>query len=326
MGDGESVESADQSQMDNTVKRSQELLDSKILITGATGQVAAAVVRELVKTNRICALGRFRGKRGAAARERLVKSGVACIEADIAEDSFDDLPADLDYVLNFANVKSFDGSFDYDLAANVEGVGRLMSRLQGIKGFLHCSSTAVYQAAGAEPRNESDALGDNHRAVMPTYSICKIAAESMVRFAARQWRIPTTIARLNVPYGDFGGWPAFHLDMIAAGQAIEVHENGPSFFNPIHEDDYVADLLPLLDAADTTATVVNWGGTEMVSIEEWSTFLGECIGREPKFTRTTNALESVVIDTAKMRKILPERQVHWRDGMRRLVEARQPSR
>lgn len=58
---------------------------------------------------------------------------------------------------------------------------------------------AVYQYAGHDPLAEDAPLGDNHRSMFPTYSICKIAAESVVRFVARQFAIPTTIARLSVP-------------------------------------------------------------------------------------------------------------------------------
>ena len=70
-------------------------------------------------------------------------------------------------------------------------------------------------------------------------SISKIAAEAVAAFCAREWKLPTTIARLNVPYGDEGGWPFFHLLMMQAGQPIPVHEKAPSSFKPIHEDDIV---------------------------------------------------------------------------------------
>ena len=96
--------------------------------------------------------------------------------------------------------------------------------------------------------------------MLPTYSICKIAAETVARFAAREWRIPTIIARLSVPYGDNGGWPWFHLMMMKGGVEIPVHPDGPNLFNPIHEDDYVAQIPRLLELASVPATVVNWGG------------------------------------------------------------------
>ena len=246
-----------------------EVKGAKILVTGATSQVGLPVARELAKANEVYGLGRLRRPQE---RKLLEDLGVTPVPADLVSDDFAALPPKLDYVLNFAVVKT--GDFDHDLAANVEGVGRLMSRCVGVKAFLHCSSTAVYEPNGHHAFKESDPLGDNHRAIFPTYSICKIAAESMVKFGARQWRIPSTIARLNVPYGDNGGWPAFHLEMILGRMVIEVGAEGPSIYNPIHEDDYIRTIPRLLDVAGTTATVVNWGGSDEASIEEWCALHG----------------------------------------------------
>lgn len=293
--------------------------DARILITGATSQVGLPVARELAKSNTVFGLGRLRRP-----EERALLTGIDVepVSADLVTDDFAKLPRSLDYVINFAVVKT--GSFDHDLAANAEGVGRLMSRLGGIRGFLHCSSTAVYQADGHRAFKETDPLGDNHRAIFPTYSICKIAAESMVKFAARQWNIPTTIARLNVPYGDNGGWPAFHLEMILGGMAIDVHADAPSIYNPIHEDDYVATIPRLLAVASVPATIVNWGGSEEASIEDWCRYIGTLIGVEPKLHPTEKTIPSVRIDTTRMLELIGPTRVGWKDGVRRMIRARHP--
>jgi nucleoside-diphosphate-sugar epimerase len=146
----------------------------------------------------------------------------------------------------------------------------------------------------------------------------------MARAGARQWGLPTTIARLNVPYGDNGGWPLFHLEMILAGQPISVHSNAPSIFNPIHEDDIVAMVPRLLEVAAVPATIVNWAGKDAVSIEEWSEYLGRLVGREPRFEHTDLALESVTTDNDRLRELVGETTVDWRDGMRRMVAAHHP--
>jgi UDP-glucuronate 4-epimerase len=292
---------------------------ARILITGATSQVGLPVARELAKSNEVFGLGRLR--RGEE-REHLASIGVTPVSADLVTDEFADLPSSLDYVINFAVVKT--GNFDHDLAANAEGVGRLMSRLAGIKAFLHCSSTAVYQADGHRAFKETDPLGDNHRAIFPTYSICKIAAESMVKFAARQWGIPATIARLNVPYGDNGGWPAFHLEMILGGMEIDVYADAPSIYNPIHEDDYIATIPRLLSAASVPATIVNWGGTEEASIEDWCRYMGTLVGIEPKLNPTRNTIPSVRIDTTRMLELIGPTRVGWKAGILRMVRARHP--
>ena len=297
------------------------LQGDKILVTGPTSQVALPVLRELAKDNEVWGLARFRQEEG---RERVKALGARTVAVDLATGSFDELPNDFDVVLHFAVVKS--GDFDYDLQVNAEGVGRLMAHLgrgRAPRAFLHCSSAGVYQYAGHEMLSETSPLGDNHRAMLPTYSICKIAAESVVRFAAREWQIPTVIARFSVPYGDNGGWPWFHLMMMNAGTQIPVHPDKPNLFNPIHEDDYIAQIPHVLGLASVPASVVNWGGRQS-SIEEWCAILGELTGLEPRFGYTDQTIGSVTLDLAHMHETLGEAKVSIRDGLRRMVEARNP--
>jgi nucleoside-diphosphate-sugar epimerase len=291
----------------------------KILITGPAGQVAFPLARALAREHEVWGLARFGRKRD---RERLEAAGVRCVAGDLAEGRFDGLPRDVDQVLNFAVAKS--GDFDRDLAANAEGLGLLMAHCRGARALLHCSSTAVYQPAGHELLSETHPLGDNHRVFMPTYSICKIAAESMARFVARAFSIPTTIARLNVPYGDAGGWPALHLEQVLAGTPIAVSPEQPNLYNPIHEDDILAMLPRLLAIASVPARVVNWAGSEAASIEEWCAYLGALVGREPRFAVTDRTIGSVAVDTKRMHALVGETRVPWRDGMRRMLRARHP--
>ncbi len=297
------------------------LQGEKLLITGPASQVAFPLARELAKHNEVYGLARFGNP---ADRARVEALGVKCVAADLASDSFASLPDDFTYVLNFAVVKSQDGNFEYDLAANAEGAGRLMYHCRKARAWLQCSSAGVYQYAGHHPLKESDPLGDNHRAILPTYSICKIAAETMARFGARQWEIPTTIARLSVPYGDNGGWPALHLDWMIADRPIPVYPDRPNRFNPLHEDDYIAHIPGLLRIASVPATTLNWGGSEPASIEEWCEYMGDLTGLEPKLLYTEKTIGSITVDLTRMHELLGRTRVHWRDGIRRLVQARHP--
>ena len=288
-----------------------DLQKKKILITGPTGQVAKPVVEHFAKIADVYALARFRK---ASERAEIEALGATTVQADLADPgSFADLPADFDYVLNFAVVKT--GDFAYDLAANAEGVGHLMAHCHSAKAFLHVSSTAVYEYGGQAPRTEQAPLGDNHRVMFPTYSIAKIAAESVCRFAARQYQLPTTIARLSVPYGDNGGWMYFHLLMMQQGIPIDLHPDKPNFYNPIHVNDYIEKIPYLLAAASAEATTVNFGGSQKVSIEQWCAYLGELTGFSPVFQDNPQAFGSLCIDTQKMHSLLGETRVDWREGI-----------
>lgn len=293
-----------------------DLRGTKVLVTGATGQVGAPVAEQLAATAEVWAVARFSDP---AARERLERAGVRCVVGDMEAGEYDDVPDDVDYVLDFAVAKTND--FDRDLRANGEGLGLLMRHCAAARAFLHCSSTAVYEPDGHRSFVETDPLGDNHRpfGFMPTYSIAKIAAEVVARFAARAYELPTTIARLSVPYGDDFGWPLFHLAMMRAGHPVPVHVNAPSLYNPIHVDDIVRSIPALLGAASVPATIVNWAGNDQVSIEEWCAHLGELAGVEPTFAPTTQTIESVACDVTRFQSIAGPCTVGWRDGFARMV-------
>lgn len=290
-----------------------------VLITGPTSQVALPITLALAKANRVIGLARFRD---GAERERLGAAGVECIAVNLADGDFSAVPTEVDYVLNFAVVKS--GRWEVDLRANAEATGLLMAHGASATAFLHCSSTGVYQHAGTHQLVETDPLGDNHRVIMPTYSIAKIAAEAVVRTMARHLNVPTTIARLNVPYGDTGGWPLFHLEMILAGQPVPVHPDRPNLFNPIHADDIVASIPALLGAASVPATIVNWGGTEQVALEDWVEYLGGLAGREVTLVETDTTIGGVTINLTKMHELIGPTSVAWREGLRRMVTASHP--
>jgi nucleoside-diphosphate-sugar epimerase len=292
---------------------------SKILITGPTGQVAAPIARALAADNEVWGIARFTD---TAAREGLEQAGIRCHTVNLAAGDFSGVPTDFEYVLNLAVAKS--GRWDKDLAANAESVGLLMAHCREARAFLHASSAAVYDPPDDEPRTERTALGDNHKSLFPTYSISKIAGEVVARSMARVLGLPTIVARLNVPYGDNGGWPFYQMEMMLAGAPIPVPPGGPARYNPIHEDDVFATLPKLLEAASVPATTVNWCGEQTVSLQDWCTYIGSLIGREPVFELSEQALRGGPTDVTLMRELVGGTTVDWRDGIRRMVSAFHP--
>jgi UDP-glucuronate 4-epimerase len=293
---------------------------AKILVTGITSEVAKPVAISLAKENEVYGAARWRD---AAAREPFEAQGIKTVTVDLVKGDLSGLPEDVDYVAHFAVVKS--NKWPIDLDGNVGGVLLLMERFQTAKAFLHCSTTAVYQPDGHTEFTEDSPLGDNHRDYfLPTYSISKIAAEGAVRHGARRYNLPTTIARLNVPYGDGGGWPFIHLLMMEAGQDVAVHANAPSVFQPLHSDDIVATVPRLIEIAGVPPTTVNWGGDEKVSVEEWTAYLSELTGLPANLVTSPNSLESVELNLDKMHELVGRSTVSWKDGFRRMVEALRP--
>jgi nucleoside-diphosphate-sugar epimerase len=295
--------------------------NARIVITGATGQVGLPLTRALARENTVFAVGRFADP---ADGQKIAALGAEPVRGDLATGDLSAVPSDVDLVLNFAVVRSSAPEFDADLAMNAEGAGLLFAHCRPKRAFVHCSSAAVYQWKNGEPLREGDPLGDHHRVMMPTYSLCKIAAEAVVRFCARQWRTPTIIARLGVPYGDNGGWPWYHLMMMKAGVPIPVHPSGPNRFPLFHEDDLARTLDALIEAASVPATVLNWAGSEDTSIEAWCGELARLTGLAAKLDRTEKALAPLPLDVSALEARAGKSRVAWRDGLRRMLVARNP--
>jgi len=294
----------------------------RYLVTGVTSDVAKPVAAALAADagNEVYGAARLRDP---AARAELESLDVKPATLDIVRGDLDDLPAKVDYVLHFAVVKS--GKWPVDLDGNVGGLALLMERYADARGFLHCSSTAVYQPNDHVAFDEDSPLGDSHRNYyLPTYSISKIAAEAVARHGARRWNLPTTIARLNLPYGDHGGWPLFHFAMMEAGRPVAVHPDTPNLFHPIHTDDIVAMIPRLLEIASVPVTVVNWGGDERVSVEEWCAYLSELTGVPAVLEPSEESLASVALNLDRMHELVGHTTVGWRDGFRRMLEAQRP--
>lgn len=291
------------------------LSGAKVLLTGPTGQVAEPIVDAYAPMCDLHALARFSKEDDEAS---LKSKGVTTHKIDLAGGDLKSLPNDFDYVINLAVVKS--GNFDYDLRANAEGAGRLMLHCKNVKAFMHCSSTAVYEYAGHEPRKEDSPLGDNHRAMFPTYSIAKISAETVVRFTARQFGIPTTIARLSVPYGDNGGWPFWHTMMMQNDIPIDVHPEKPNVYNPLHASDYIEKIPRLLAAATSDVCTLNFGGSQAVAIEEWCGYIAELTGLSPNYKESPTAFGSLQIDTGAMHAAIGSTSMDWKQGIHSMLQ------
>lgn len=307
------------------VTNEPQITNQRILITGVTGWVAGPLAKSLAEQgNTVFGAARFSDPAGRQPWEQV---GVNTVSIDLEKGRLEEVPHDLDLVLHFAVAKS--SSFEQAFAANAYGSADLLEiaaqRSNALK-FFHCSSTAVYEPKDHEPRQETDLLGDSHRPMpgMPTYSISKIAGEVLVTHTARRLGVPTVIARLNVPYGDNYGWMAFHLMMMERDIPVPVHVNQPTSYTPIHAEDIARSIPYLLDFAGDPANIVNWGGDQVVSIEEWCDEMGRLTGLVPTFNPTTATIASIVPDLSKLHSVGFHSRIDWHDGIRRQVAQMRP--
>jgi nucleoside-diphosphate-sugar epimerase len=299
------------------------LTGKKILITGATGQVARPVAEALAKDNEVWCLGRFGD---AEARQELLSHGIRTWRWDMGTECLDGLPDDFTHVMHSAFHRGDGRDFNATVDINCGAIGRLMMHCRRAEAFLFVSTGAVYAHQSLDHRyTETDALGG--RALwFPTYPICKIASEGTVRALATTLSLPTTIARLNVAYGPYGhgGVHILFLRKIIAGQPIEIPQVGQNWCSPIHTDD-VARQVPLLwSVATAPALVVNWGGDDVVGMTDAMNYLAQLSGSAAIYANSDVTRETHAFDNTLRKSLIGECTVGWRDGFRRTLEVHLP--
>jgi UDP-glucuronate 4-epimerase len=294
------------------------VLDSeKILITGATGKIAFPIARALAQHNEVWGAARLRNP---ADRDKLMTAGIMPIALDMSTGDLSGLPDDFTYVFHAA-VDTGAGEWTACVKTNAHNSGELLYHCRRAKGFVFCSTGSVYGYQGPRPLKESDPPGVPLRA---NYSFSKIAAESVCTWIADRHRIPLTIIRICSTYGPEGGAPADRLEMMLAHKPIRLYPDKPNNYNPIYEDDYVELGIRAIEVAGTPPILVNWAGSETVSVEDYCAYMGELVGVEPVFTYTPDAHTPLWPDVTHMHDILGRTKVPWREGFRRMIAARHP--
>jgi hypothetical protein len=114
------------------------------------------------------------------------------------------------------------------------------------------------------------------------------------------------------------------MEMMLAGMPIPVPAGGPARYNPIHEIDVIAHIPKLLELASVPAITVNWGGDQVVSLQEWCGYLGSLVGREPVFEESPLAIRGNVLELTRMHELVGGTTIGWREGMRRMAATFHP--
>ncbi|MCB0994901.1 MAG: NAD(P)-dependent oxidoreductase [Acidimicrobiales bacterium] len=298
------------------------LADEKILVTGPAGQIAFPLAARLARDNEVWGVARFSEE---GSRDRCEDAGITTRRVDLGQGHFDELPEDFTYVLHLAAYLGGESDYGAALRVNAEGTGVLMHRFRRARAVMVMSTGSVYKPHD-DPFHrirEDDPLGDASLPAVPTYSISKISQEAVARTMCRTLEVPTVIARMNVAYGDNGGLPVHHLDNIVADRPITFRWD-PAPYVPIHENDVYLQLEALLDAASVPATIVNWGGDDVVTAQQWCAHFEELTGRTAQsvVTPIPGTRRGTALDNTKRLSITGPASVQWRDGMSRLFANR----
>jgi nucleoside-diphosphate-sugar epimerase len=300
------------------------LTDRKILVTGAAGQIGFPLAAALARDNEVWGAARFSE---AGSRQRCEKAGMTTCVVDLATANFSELPDDFTHVLHLAAFISNNPDYDAAVRTNAEGTGLLISHCRRAKAIMVMSTAGVYKPEDNpwHAFQEHDALGDANLPASPTYSVSKIGQEAAARAMCRALDVPVVIARMNVAYGANGGLPAFYLDRVVAAQTVSPRFD-PSPYSPIHEDDIYSHTEAMLDTASVPATVVNWGGDDPSTVQEWCGLFGELAGMTPdvRTVPVPGTHPGQVFDTTRRFAITGPCLVVWKEGMTRMFRDRYP--
>src|SRR5947207_1360940 len=275
----------------------------KVLFVGGKGPVSAPALRLLAPDNDVSVMARFSNPE---VRDKLEAMGVTCIRHDLFE-PFADLPDDFDYVFHSAlpltgtdvpAMERWPNSFD----AYADATGRLMAHCRPAKGFLFASTISVYDPPGGDtPVPETHPFGIH---LESAYAFTKVANEAVISYLSRSLDIPATIIRVGSASGVDGGPTRDRLDRIVKGKPIRLHPHKPNYTRPIFEPDCARLGVAALEAGRVPPLVVNWCGDDVVTVEEYCTYMGELIGKEPIFEYTPKAWCSLVPDTTLRLEVL----------------------
>jgi nucleoside-diphosphate-sugar epimerase len=300
------------------------LSGEKILITGPTGRIANGIAKTLAPDNEVWGIARFSDP---GARAEVEAIGVTTRAVDLGDPDFGDLPSDFTYLLHIA--ADFSEDYEQGLRVNAEGTGLLLSHCRDAKAALVMSTVTVYKPH-PDPWHafaEDDPIGDAGLPSPQPYSIVKIAEEAVARYCSREFGLPITIARMGSAYGERGGLPFWHLQAIADGKPV-VARWDPLPYSPIHYDDINAHITPLLEAATTPATIVNFAGDVPVTVQQWSAYFAELLGVEAdlRVEVVPGASIGSVGDPTKRISITGPCRVDWREGFRAMAAHHYPDR
>jgi nucleoside-diphosphate-sugar epimerase len=204
---------------------------------------------------------------------------------------------------------------------NADGTGKLMSHLRHVSSFVVCSTASTYGYQGNRGLKEDDPYGLH----IPNYSLTKIAAERIAQLCSREWQIPTTILRIFSLYSETSGGPTGRIDRVARGEEVVLHPDRPNNHSPIFVTDYCELAARAAEVAAVPPLVVNFAGSEIISVEDWCTYAAELLGTTAKLVFRDSAYLPMCADTTLMHEVLGRTQVSASEGVRRVIAARYPT-
>ena len=283
----------------------------RVLITGASGVVALPVAVELAKENTVFAVARYSDPE----QKRMIEeAGATAIAFDLAEEDLSPLPREVDVVINYAVLPPGFGNLAYDV--NTGATGRLARRYRDSMAFVQGSTGSMYEYQGERALREDDPYGLHAGA--ENYAASKIGAEYLLRHLSLDYDLPVVMIRIFSFYGPRGGSVTQRVDQVCRGEPVSIYPGVPNWYSPLYEDDYVEKTIAAAGIARVGGEIINVGGSESVTIQDYCRMAGEIAGKEPIFVETGTSWP-IRADVTKMERLLGPSRVSVREGVERVI-------
>jgi UDP-glucuronate 4-epimerase len=285
----------------------------RVLVTGASGLVALPVAVELAKNNEVFAVARY----SDPSQKKLIEdAGAQAVAFDMANEDLSALPKSVDVVINYAVLPPNYGNLAFEV--NTAATGRLARHYRDCEAFVHGSTGSLYEYQGERPLREDDDYGLHSAG--ERYAASKIGAEYLMKHLSVDYELPVTIVRIFSFYGPRGGGVTQRIDQVAQGLPVSVYPGVRNVHTPLYEDDYVEKTIDAAGIAKVGCEIVNVGGSEAITTQEYCMIAGEIVGKEPIFVENGQSWP-IWADTTKMERLLGPSKVSVREGIRRTLEA-----
>ncbi len=288
------------------------LSGKRVLVTGASGLVALPVAVELAKNNEVFAVARY----SDPAQKKLIEAaGAQAVQFDMANEDVSALPKQVDVVINYAVLPPNHGNLAYEV--NTAATGRLARRYRDAEAFVQGSTGSLYEYQGERALREDDPYGLHSAG--ENYAASKIGAEYLMKHLSIDYNLPVTLIRIFSFYGPRGGSLTQRVDQVARGEPVSIYPGVRNVYTPLYESDYVEKTIGCATIAKVGAEIVNVGGSEACTIQDYCRMAGEVCGKEPVFVETGTSWP-IWGDTTKMEQLLGPSKVSVREGVRRVME------
>lgn len=303
---------------------------ARLLVTGAGGFLGSHLAERLAAEGEpVRVFVRYNSRNDWGLLEILPESTKACLEVvtgDIKDPhAVERAVRGTDVVIHLAALVSIPYSYRSPLdfiQTNITGTSHLLQAAvnQGVKKFIHTSTSEVYGTARRTPIDEDHPL----RGQSP-YSASKIGADMLAESYRRSFGLPVVVIRPFNTYGPRQSARAIIPSIIAqalAGDRIRVGSLAPRRdFNFV--TDTVDAFVRAIRAPDIVGETINVGSGSEVSVEEVVAMVGTILAKslrvevEPGRIRPGESeVERLVADARRARALLGwEPKVPFAEGL-----------